>query len=520
MTFTFFALKRWKRPRSNPLTSSRKEFVEQRIVFRAIFGNLNDLSAITAVKDELRNQTLLKTDFSLFSARLPWRPFLILFTFSILICGCDRLKPKSEEKPVIPTEALKVSVILPQKRQVVDHETFIGRTAAVETVEVRAQVTGYLQKIHFTAGTEVKKGAVLFTLDSREYRAVLDKCTSEAAACQARLKRLEAELVRAQELLPNKVISRAEYDLALADRDECNAQYQSALADQEQAQINLDFTEIKSPINGVVSRELLTIGNLVTARSSLLTTVVSMDPLYVFFDIDERTMLRMTPDHLVRDNDGKTPMLGTISFGTSSENKFPYFAEIDFVEPQVNPKTGTLEMRSIYKNPPLTKGVYNLMPGLPVYVQIPTTAPYESLLIPEEVIQSDQNVKYIFVADAQNKARFRRVSIGALQEDNMRVIRSGLKEKDHVIADNFLRLRPDLSVAPQVKSDSTSTVKVIREDGTVIKDGKVFEKIRIQKETSQKEERRLNQKSGQAEVPVSLNFNGKMTVSERQQAAV
>lgn len=408
----------------------------------------------------------------------------LLFLCGLLLpgSGCDWIMNGRKKTQEPKAEALKVSVIVPQKRKIVDHETFIGRTAAVETVEVRAQVTGYLQKIHFTPGTEVKKGDVLFTLDSREYRAILDKCTSEVAACQARLKRLEAELVRAQELLPEKVISRAEYDLALAQRDECNAQYQSALADQEQAQINLDYTEIKSPINGIASRELLTIGNLVTARSSLLTTVVAMDPLYVFFDIDERTLLRLTPSHLMRENEGKTPALGTIRFGTSDENKFPYTAEIDFVEPQVNSKTGTLEMRSVYKNPPISKGVYNMMPGLPVYVQIPTTEPYDSLLIPEEVIQSDQNVKYIFVADAKNKACFRRVSIGTLQDDNMRVIRGGLKEKDQVIADNFLRLRPDLSISPVLKEDASSSVKVIREDGTVLKNGKVVEKIKIRKQ--------------------------------------
>ncbi|MDO5581030.1 MAG: efflux RND transporter periplasmic adaptor subunit [Planctomycetia bacterium] len=405
-----------------------------------------------------------------------WKGFVFLACL-ILLTGCPDKKETQKNSSAAP---LEVSVVSPINRKIIDYDTFVGRTAAVETVEIRAQVSGYLEEIHFQAGTEVKKGDILFTLDSRVYKAVLAQCESDVAACEARLKRLESELLRAEELLPGKVISKSEYDLALADHDECAAQYAAAKANLDKARIDVDYTSIRSPIDGVVSRELITTGNLVSAKNTLLTTVVSMDPLHVFFDIDERTLLDLAPQRYEKEQNDQEKSRRSIRFGVVENTDFPNEAQIDFVEPQVNSTTGTMEMRAVYKNERIEHGIFRMMPGLHVYVKIPTSDPYEGLLIPEETIQTDQSVKYVFVVGPDNKAKFRRIQPGALQKDNMRAIRSGLKKEDRIIADNLLRIRPDIPVKP-IPAKSESTVKIVREDGRIIKDGKVVDILKVEK---------------------------------------
>src|SRR5712692_3389998 len=266
-------------------------------------------------------------------------------TLCLTLVGCKREPPALAATP--PTV---VMVSQPVEREITDYNEYTGRTAAVEAVEIRARVSGYLIKVNFREGFVVKKGDLLLQIDPRPFQAVLDQAKGQVTQLEARLARAEADVTRDQRLLPKGAASQKDLDQAVADRGETRAAIQSARAAVARAALDLEFTQVTAPISGRISRYLLTEGNLVTLDSTLLTTIVSIDPMYAYFDADEGTVLhvrqliREGKAHSARDSEV------TVLLGLANETGFPHHGTINFVDNQVNPQTGTLRLRGVFAN--------------------------------------------------------------------------------------------------------------------------------------------------------------------------
>ena len=390
-----------------------------------------------------------------------------LLSLVLLTSGCDLAKSDAPEEKKAD-EAIVAHVVDVISRRVGEYSELTGRAAAVESVEVRAQVSGYLESINFKPGSFVHKGDVLFQLDSRVYQAVLDQRESDVAAKEAELKQLDSDLARQHTLDSRQATSKQQVEQAQTDYDTCLAQLEAARANLERAKIDLDYATIRAPIDGEVSREQITVGNLVSTGSTLLTNVVAVDPIHVFFDVDERSLLRFREETKELAADEQLRVKFAIGDGA-----FDREAVVDFSEPRLNETTGTLEFRAVADNKPNENGRRDLLPGLRLRVLFPTTPEYEAVLVPEEAIVTDQNVKRVYALGENNTAEFTPVELGPLQDDNMRVIKAWLKPGDKVIVDNLLRIRPDSIIEP-IPAPSQSTTRIVREDGTIInRDGTV-----------------------------------------------
>ena len=368
--------------------------------------------------------------------------------------GCAG-KPPAVADPAPPA----VDVSQPVAREVTDYVEFVGRTEAPLSVEIRARVTGYLVHIPFQEGAVVQEGDVLFEIDDRQYKAELD-------AALASLERTKAAAVKAQafldigletQKLSAGAVSQQEIVQRQGSRDEANAAVKSATAALEQCQLNYDWCRVKSPIAGRTSRYYLTVGNLVTQDTALLTTVVSEDPLYVYFDVDERTALRILRHLLPQDADlikaGKVP----VCMGLSDEEGFPHTGRVDFTDNVVNAATGTVTARGVFDNPLTSSERRLLKPGMFVRVQLPIGRPHQALLVSERALATDQGQKCVYVVDEQNRVQYRRVTVGALQPDGLRVIEEGLQPGEWVVVSGLQLVRPRLEVKPQRRAMVSET---------------------------------------------------------------
>jgi RND family efflux transporter MFP subunit len=359
-----------------------------------------------------------------------------------LLTGCN-----SQGAAAVEPFAIPVTVSTPVEREVGDHDHFTGRTEAVESVEIRARVTGYLDKICFKEGTEVKRGDLLFEIDPRPFQAEYNRALSQVGLAKADLKFREAELNRVRQLFDKTVITQSELERTVAAHDQAAAAVAAAQASAERARLDLEFTKLTCPIDGEASRARITRGNLVRADDTLLTTVVSVDPMYVYFDIDERTILQLEQN--IRQGKIKVQSGAQIpvGMGLATEKGFPHQGIIDFAENRVDPKTGTIRVRGVFANPKSAAGTRRLTPGLFTRVQVPIGYPYKALLVAERAVGTDQGQKYLYVVDAKNEVQYRRVKLGTL-EGEMRVISEGLKPGERVIVRGLQRVRPGVTVQP------------------------------------------------------------------------
>lgn len=368
-------------------------------------------------------------------------PILCILPIFAEASGCRREPPQSgQAQPIV------VTVSLPVVREVRDYVDFTGRTEAVESVEIRARVTGYLEKISFKDGVEVKKGDLLFQIDPRPFKAAYDQAVSQIKVREANAQYRQAELARAKLLLPKAAISQSDFDQAAAAYDEAVAATAAAEANAEAAKLNLDFTMIASPIDGRLSRTQITVGNLVKADETLLTTIVSEDPIYVYFDIDERTMLRITRMLLAAKENalriGKVPVM----MGVADEEGFPHAGYLDFADNVVDPSTGTITTRGVFANPVAASGTRLLRPGMFVRVRLPLGMPHKALLVAERALGTDQGKKYLLVVDDRHTVQYRQVEVGALEDDSLRVITAGLRPEERVIVSGLQLVRPKMEV--------------------------------------------------------------------------
>jgi len=372
------------------------------------------------------------------------RPLFALVALGALAgCGGPALKPPLREAAV-------VTVAHPVEIEVVDKYFFEGYTAAVSTVDVRSRVTGYLSKIYFQDGQDVKEGAPLFLIDPRPYQAQLDQTTAELARVEATLKRLDAEYTRAEKLLPKRNISQEDFDKTAAERAETAAEVKSRQAQAEEARLNLHFAAIKSPIDGRISRRLVTEGNLVTANETLLTTIVSIAPVYAYFDVDEPTVLKIR--QMIREGkiqDARETEI-KVQLALDIDKGYPYEGVIDFVDNRVDPKTGTLKVRAKFANEN-----HALSPGLHARIKLELGEPRKELAISERAIGRTQGQTYVFVVNDENRVVEQPISVGVL-EDNLRVVTTGLKPSDRVIVNGLQRVREGVTVNPQPSDASTA----------------------------------------------------------------
>jgi RND family efflux transporter MFP subunit len=358
----------------------------------------------------------------------------------LLMTACAQQQPTAAPPP-----PPKVTISQPLNREVVEWEEYTGRLEAVESVEVRARVNGYLQSIHFKNGATVKQGDLLFVIDPRPYQAELERARAELALANARLERASKDLARSQMLVRSRAVSQEEVDTRISDQRQAQESVQAARAMVNAAQLNVEFTQVRAPISGRISRNLVSVGNLInggTTQSTLLTTIVSLDPIYCYFEADERSYLKGIRQ--LRNGDRATGRAGKqpVYVALTDEQGFPHQGSIDFWDNRLDQNTGTITVRAVLPNPDLL-----LAPGLFARVRVPAGDKYTALMLPPDAVGSDLSQQFVFVVDDQNLVQYRKVTPGPII-DGLRVIRDGLQPDDWVIVKGVRRAKTGAKVDP------------------------------------------------------------------------
>jgi membrane fusion protein, multidrug efflux system len=385
--------------------------------------------------------------FLLTDNRFSW--FLLAAFF---LAGCEehsRAPAVRNTAPPPPT----VTVATPEQRPVIDWETATARIDAVQSVEVRPRVSGHITAVRFQAGQFVHKGDALFVIDQRWYQADLLRAQAELARAQATVFNAQRISRRADELLRTRTISQEEADARRSELDQAVAALKSAEAVRDTAQLDLEQSEVRAPIDGRISRALLTEGNYasgVAGSNSLLTTIVSVDPVYAYATVDEAAYLRITRlqsnGQLPLGSDGKIP----VQLELSDEKDYPRSGVVESFDNRVSADTARIIVRITVPN---QDG--RLTPGLFARVRIPSSSQHQALLLTEDAIGTDQGQKYVLVVNENNIAEYRKVTLGSLFDDK-RVITSGLGSKQAVIVDGQARVRPGMPVSPQPAQKSVA----------------------------------------------------------------
>jgi RND family efflux transporter MFP subunit len=364
------------------------------------------------------------------------RPLLGLASLAVLVAGgCGHGEPAARQ--AAPVEVIVTKAIV---HEVTDYQDFTGRLSAIPTVDIRARVSGYVTEAPFKEGDLVPEGKVLFKIDDTVYAAALEKAKADVVLYEAQKRLLDAQYERNRGLLRTGAASRDDYDITVAQREQAVANIFAAKANVKTAQQNMDWTQVRAPHAGRISRRFVDPGNLVNADNTILTSLVTENPIYVYFDVDERTYL----DLVDAASPGETGWLSSLQFPVlmrlANEDKFTHAGTVDFIDNQVSPTTGTLRMRGEFQNPRGT-----LKPGLFARVRLPVGPPYQAVLVPDEAIQSDQGRKFVYVLNDKDEVVYQKVkpgqALGAL-----RVIKDGLAKGERVIISGMQRVRPGITV--------------------------------------------------------------------------
>jgi membrane fusion protein, multidrug efflux system len=383
------------------------------------------------------------TNPSMSKNRIVTKAMLIigLATLVGLNAGCSG-SSSAQSKALAPAEVNVAEVIC---KQIGDSDEFTGRLEAVNAVEVRPRVSGYLQSVHFKEGAIVRQGDLLFQIDPRPFQAEVDRLKGDLSQAKAQRSRAQSDFERAERLHNNDGMSAEEYDRRAAARNEAEARIASTEAALRGAELNLEFTRVRAPITGRVGRAEITEGNLVesgAAQVKPLTTLVSLDPIYVYFDVDEQTYLkyarltqsRGTSSHELR---------GSALLGLADEDGFPHIGKVSFVDNQVSSSTGTIRLRATFANKNLA-----LTPGLFARIRLQGGGAHSGCLARDEAVVTDLNQKYVFVLGKNNTLEYRPVKLGPMVE-GLRVVRDGLHEGDVIVVNGLQRVRPGAAVTPK-----------------------------------------------------------------------
>ena len=357
-----------------------------------------------------------------------------------LAIGCRGSAPPSPPPPAVTVAAVPT-------REITEWDEVSGRFQAVDAVEIRPRVSGYLRRVVFAEGKEVKKGDVLFEIDPRPYEAELAR--AEAALDQARSGATLAEhdVERAKRLVEVKAISREEFDGRVSASTQGSASVRAAEAIVTSARLNREWTQVRSPISGRVGRAEVTEGNLVQAgppAATLLTTVVSLNPIYVYFETDEPTFLRYSALARAGSGPNSRNARAPIAAGLANEDGFPHSGYIDFIDNQLDPKTGTIRGRAVFSN---EEGLFT--PGLFARLKLAGSSRHSATLILDRAVGTDQDKKFVFVVKADNTVDYRPVQIGRLV-DGYRVVLGGLQPGEKIVINGLQRVRPGMHVTPTV----------------------------------------------------------------------
>lgn len=422
------------------------------------------------------------------------RRYLLIFwaLLSGALSGC-----RSREAQVAVPEPPLVPISCPIERQVTDYADFTGRTSAVQSVNVVARVTGYLVQMPFQEGADVKAGDLLFQIDPKPYEAQVRLGEAQVATNEAQLEFAKQNLIRVEGLSKEKGVSQQEFDQYKAAQAQAQAQLDAAKANLDIYRLNLQYTRVTSPIDGQVSRYFMTLGNLISQDQTILTTVVSLDPIYAYFDVDQRTLLRIrkainegklpsrrattpaaSPEFFVRQvaaaqslvpvtNPGAgassaaaalalatlsaqmEPVQIPVFLGVAGANDYNIIGRVNFSNNQLNPTTGSIVVRGVFSNLKPPHGVRLMSPGMLARIRLSLGPPHLALLVIDRAIQSDQGQKFVYIINAQNKTEYRPVVTGAIQDDGLRVIISGLSAGDRIAVGALQQLRPNMAVTTQ-----------------------------------------------------------------------
>ncbi len=356
--------------------------------------------------------------------------FALLALSVAVIAGCNG---NAAETTAPPPPAVSVAPVL--VKPIKQWDEFSGRIEAVQTVQLRPRVSGYIESVNYHEGEEVRAGDVLFTIDARSYRAALEQAQAELARARSAASQTQGEADRAKKLTDVQAMSTELFEQRRAAANEASAQVQAAQAAVDAARLDLDWTKVRAPISGRAGRALVTAGNLVGTgeAASVLTTVVS-DQMHVHFDADEATFLRYQA--LARDGERPSGRDGglPVKVGLVGEDGYPHQGQVDFVDNQLSPGTGTIRVRAL-----MDDDNHSLVPGLFARVQLPGSGEFKAMLVDDKAVLTDQDRKYVYVVDAEGKAQRRDVQLGRMA-DGLRIVNGGLKAGDKVIVDGVQKV--------------------------------------------------------------------------------
>ncbi|MDB6059288.1 MAG: efflux transporter, family, subunit [Verrucomicrobiales bacterium] len=358
------------------------------------------------------------------------------------LTGCNQHASEQQQRPPTP----EVTVAPVQQQEVVEWDEFTGRTEPVESVELRPRVSGYIQEVRFKSGQLVKKGDVLFVIDPRWHQAEYDKLAADAERAKVQFENAKREADRSAQLLANKAISTEESDARVMRFNAAKAALLSAEAARDFGKLDLDHTQVRAPINGRVSRALLTEGNYVSGiagAATTLTTIVSVDPVYVYVDVDEDTLLKYNSlaaaNKLQVTDDGKVP----VELQLGDEDGFTHKGSIESFDNKLDPNTGSILLRAVFSNADA-----RIVPGLFARIRVPLSDKHQAMLVSERAIGTDQAQKYVLSLTQSNTVAYSAVKLGPVI-NGKRVIRSGLQPGDKIVVNGLQRVRPGMPVVPK-----------------------------------------------------------------------
>jgi RND family efflux transporter MFP subunit len=355
---------------------------------------------------------------------------------AVLLAGCGKSTAQNQAPPP-PT----VTVAPAEQREITEWDEFTGRTEAVESVEVRPRVSGHIEEVRFQSGQLVKKGDVLFVIDPRYYKAEFDRAQAEVEQAKVRLANAQRDAARTAKLLSSRTISSEQADSTESQFQEAKAALIAATAIAQTARLDYEFTQVRAPIDGKVSRALLTVGNYVSGTAgaaSLLTTLVSVDPIYVYADVDENSLLKFNALASER-GAGSVP----VELELADEDGFPHKGTIESFDNRLDANTGTILLRAVFQN---TDG--RIVPVLFARIRVPTSGRHPAVLVDEAAIGTDQAQKFVLTIGEGNKVEYRQVKLGPVI-DGKRIVRSGLKPGEKIIVNGMMHARPGTPVTPQ-----------------------------------------------------------------------
>ncbi|WP_317931100.1 efflux RND transporter periplasmic adaptor subunit [Halioxenophilus sp. WMMB6] len=373
-----------------------------------------------------------------------------LLAACLAVVGCGEKSAVAATQPPAAVVKVKTVALAP----VADWSVFTGEFRSVEAVQLRPRVNGYLQQVSFTEGSLVQAGDILFVIDQQPYKVALQRADAELARAEAQLQLANSESARGERLIKAQAISEEEYGRRLAQKRSAEADYQAAQAAREEADLNLHYTEVRAPITGRVSLANITAGNYVNAGSTVLTTIVSSNPMYVVFDTDEQSYIdyvnglaQWAEDH---------PVAPQVLVGLAGTEAFPFSATLDFIDNQLNASSGTIRVRALIDN---SNGQF--LPGMAARIRMQLSDAYPAALVNEAVIGTDQSRKYVLVVNDSNVVEYRAVQLGGIYQ-GLRVIRSGLNEGDRLIVAAGPRIRPGVTVQPQTVEATTAALDPVQ----------------------------------------------------------